>query len=465
MTRRTLAGAFCALSVAAVALIAAQTGLLVRTHEASPGYTLMAPIALTTTYLLDLEGNVVHSWPSDAPAGNAAILLSNGHLLRTEAVEPTSGRTFDRGGAGGRVREIASDGTVIWEYVLSSSERRLHHDVKCLPNGNVLLISWEAKTAAEAIAAGRNPALLKDNELWPDSILEVRPTPPVGGDIVWEWHVWDHLVQDFDPAKPNYDDVGAHPELIDLNCALPGGPADWNHTNSVAYNAELDQVVISVHEFSEIWVLDHSTTTAEAAGHRGGRYGRGGDILYRWGNPQAYRAGDTRDQVLFGQHDAQWIDNGLPGEGRLLLFNNGLGRPGDDYSTVDEIKLPLLADGTYAQPASGDAYLPTGPAWTYRGRDFYSSHISGAQRLSNGNTLVCDGASGRLFEVSASGELVWDYVNPFSTAGPRGTRNEVFNVRRYAPDDPAIVAILGLVRLRHDRAVAGIDVVRLARDS
>lgn len=444
MTRRSLAGALCAIGLAAVALAAAQTGLIVRTHGASPGYTLMAPIALTTTYLLDLEGSVVHSWPSDAPAGNAAILLPSGHLLRTEAVEPTSGRTFDRGGAGGRVREIASDGAVIWEYVLSSSERRLHHDVKCLPNGNVLLIAWEAKTAAEAIAAGRDPGLLKDNELWPDSILEVRPTPPVGGDIVWEWHVWDHLVQDFDPAKPNYGDVAAHPELMDLNYTLPGGPADWNHTNSVAYNADLDQILISVHEFSEIWVLDHSTTTAEAAGHRGGRYGRGGDLLYRWGNPQTYRAGDARDQVLFGQHDAQWIDDGLPGEGRLLLFNNGLGRTGVDYSTVEELVVPLLEDGSYSQPASGEPYSPTGAAWMYRDRDFYSSHISGAQRLPNGDTLVCEGTSGRLFEVNETGEVVWDYVNPFfSAAGARGTRNEVFKVRRYAPDDPAIVAILG----------------------
>jgi hypothetical protein len=441
MLRRGWTIGLISLAVAAAALAATQIGLVLHEPEAWTGYTLMAPIALPTTYLLDMEGNVVHTWVSDAPAGNAALLLPSGNLLRTEQVVPESGRMFDRGGAGGRVREIAPDGTIVWEFVLSTSERRLHHDVTSLPNGDVLLIAWEAKTAAEAVAAGRDPSLLKDGELWPDSILEVRPTPPVGGEIVWEWHVWDHLVQDFDSARPNYGNVAAHPELVDLNNAAPGGPADWNHTNSVAYNEDLDQIVVSVHEWSEVWILDHSTTTAEAAGHTGGRLGRGGDLLYRWGNPQAYGAGGPRDQVLFGQHDAQWISDGLPGEGHLLLFNNGLGRTGANYSTVDEIALPLLGDGTYAQPSAGEPYLPSRLSWTYRGSDFYSPNISGAQRLPNGDTLICEGASGHLFEVTSSGNVVWSYLSPYSAAGPRGPRNEVFKVRRYAPDDPAIAAL------------------------
>jgi len=428
--------------VVATALGASPTGLLFSGGEAWPGYTLLAPIALPTTYLIDVDGNVVHTWESDAPAGNAAYLLPDGHLLRTEHVAPESGRTFDRGGAGGRVREIAYDGEVLWEFVLSTSERRLHHDVKPLPNGNILMIAWEAKTADQALAAGRDPSLLKDGELWPDTVLEIRPTPPRGGDVVWEWRVWDHLVQDVDPAKANYGDVATHPELVDLNYVVSGGPADWNHTNSVAYNADLDQIVISVHEFGEIWILDHSTTTAEASGHTGGRYGRGGDLLYRWGNPRTYRAGGSQDQILFGQHDAQWIAADLPGQGHVLLFNNGLGRTGLDLSTVDEVELPLLPDGSYARPAAGEAFLPERPVWRYQANGFYSPNISGAQRLPNGNTLICEGASGHVFEATSAGEIVWDYTNPFSASGPRGPRNEVFKVRRYAPDDPAILQIL-----------------------
>jgi len=330
----------------------------------------------------------------------------------------------------------------VWEFTLSTSEHRLHHDVAVLPNGNVLMIAWEAKTADEAIAAGRDPALLSDGELWPDKIIEVKPTPPAGGEIVWEWRIWDHLVQDHDPARANHGDVAAHPELVDLNYASRGGPKDWTHINGIDYNARLDQIALSVHEFGEVWIVDHSTTTEEAASHDGGRYGRGGDLLYRWGNPQAHRAGGPRDQVWFGQHDVQWIADGLPGAGHLLAFNNGMGRPGEPFSTVDEIALPILGGGGYLQPPSGRPYRPREVAWRYRGDGFYSSNISGAQRLPNGHTLICQGAAGRLFEVTSDGEIVWEYVNPFFATGRNGPRREVFKVRRYGIDDPRLAGLI-----------------------
>jgi len=420
-----------------------RSGLLEKSEDAWPGYTLMAPIALTTTYLLDMDGTVVHTWESDAPAGNAVYLLDNGNLLRTEQVLPEGERRFDQGGAGGRVREIAPDGTVVWEYTLSDTQRRLHHDVAALPNGNILMIAWEAVSRAEAIAAGRDPLLLKDDELWADIVIEVRPEPPSGGEIVWIWRVWDHLVQDFDPTKEYFGDVAAEPGLVDLNYAHQGGGKDWNHTNSIAYNAQLDQIALSVHEFGEVWIIDHSTTTCEAAQHSGGRSGRGGDLLYRWGNPRAHRAGDLSDQVWFGQHDVHWIEAGLPGAGHLLAFNNGLGRPERTrpYSTVDEVAVPVLTDGSYAQPETGVPYVPAEPAWQYRGPGLYSANISGAQRLSNGNTLICEGGSGRILEVTATGARAWEYVNPFGKPGKNGPRNEVFKVRRYAFDSPQIAQL------------------------
>src|SRR5262249_17725952 len=131
-----------------------------------------------------------------------------------------------------------------------------------------------------------------------------------------------------------------------VGAAGPGGKpapvrADWLHCNSLSYNAEFDQIMVSSPEFNEIWIIDHSTTTAEAASHAGGRSGKGGDLLYRWGNPRAYRAGTVKDQRLFYQHNAQWIPRGFPGEGHLLVFNNGRRRPGGAHSTVDEIILPV----------------------------------------------------------------------------------------------------------------------------
>jgi hypothetical protein len=250
------------------------------------------------------------------------------------------------------------------------------------------------------------------------------------------------MIQDYDPTKPNYGVVADHPELIDLN--FVHSAPDWNHTNSVAYNAELDQIVLSIHNFNEIWVIDHSTTTAEAGGHAGGIYGHGGDLLYRWGNPRAYRRGVAGDQKLFGQHNAQWIGDGLPGAGSFLVFNNGTTR---NYSSVDEFVSPADPSGNYPL-APGEAYGPAGLAWTYVAsppQSFYAMNISGAHRLANGNTLVCDGPHGTFFEVTAAGDSVWMYVNPVVASGPLtqgdpipggpgGQENSVFRVTRYAPD-------------------------------
>jgi len=389
------------------------------------GYTLWAPLNETATYLTDIDGDVVHTWDSDYRPGLAAYLTEDGSLLRMGNV---GNATFTVGGAGGVTQLIDWSGDVTWEYTYSDDTYLSHHDVEILPNGNVLLIAWEFKTYAQAVGAGRDPASLGDGELWPDSIIEVRPTGPASGDIVWEWHVWDHLIQDHDAAMDNFGVVGDHPELIDLNYVSGPGGADWTHINSIDYNAEFDQILLSVHSFNEIWVIDHSTTTAQAASHTGGNSGRGGDLLYRWGNPQAYDAGTVADQQLFRQHDAQWIEAGLPGEGNILIFNNGQNRPGGSYSSVDEIAPPVDALGNYTLDPSG-AYSPNSLSWTYADEvptDFYAQNISGAQRLANGNTLICDGPDGDFFEVDADGQTVWQYDH---TAG-------VFKVRRYGAAYP-----------------------------
>ncbi|MFQ6091719.1 MAG: aryl-sulfate sulfotransferase [bacterium] len=425
-------------------------GLFLNDSTAFNGYTLFAPLQYTTTYLIDNNGLLVHSWGSNFFPGNSVYLLESGHLLRTGMLQ---NQTFTAGGAGGLVQEFDWEGNLLWDFEYANSQYLQHHDIEWLPNGNVLLIAWEYKTAAEAITAGRDPALLKDGELWPDHIIEVEPDGVSGGNIVWEWHVWDHLIQDQDSTKENYGVVADHPELVDINFVTSFGPAqgraDWTHVNSIDYDEEFDQILLSVPRFSEIWVLDHSTSTAEAAGHTGGNSGKGGDILYRWGNPQAYRAGNTGDRKLFSQHDAQWIETGLPGAGNILIFNNGNGRggPGGNYSSVDEIVPPVDENGNYPL-IPGAAYGPAEAVWSYTAEspaDFFANHISGAQRLPNGNTLICDGPSGIFFEVTSEGETVWKYINPVTDEGPltqgnpipegqNGLTNQVFRSYRYAPD-------------------------------
>jgi hypothetical protein len=421
-------------------------GLLATSDRATPGYTLFAPLQSHSTYLIDNAGQVVHEWKSDASPGQSVYLLENGHLLRAERVDS---ETFFGGGQGGRIREYDWDGKLVWEYVCADALRLQHHDFKRMPNGHVLLIAWEKKTRDEALAAGRDPELIEGDAFWPDMVLEIEPTLPSGGKIVWEWHAWDHLIQDLDKSKANAGDVASRAERIDLNfdrvrtkssdeeraelerlrklgyvgddkrpqsadgadrVGPPGGRADWLHTNAIDYEPKLDLVLLSIHNSNELWVIDHSTSSEQAKTSKGGRHGRGGDLLVRYGNPKIARGGG--EQRLFGQHDARWIASGLPGAGHVLVFNNG-DRRARDASSVDELAISF-DDKTL----HGEAKPTIELAWTYTSPDIYATHISGAQRLANGNTLICAGETGRLVEVDAKGAVVWDYLSPLGGDAP-----------------------------------------------
>ena len=391
------------------------------------GQILFAPIDSTTTYLIDNTGKVNHTWSSSYLPGQMVYWLGNGTILRTIRVGLGPGS----GGAGGGVQIVEWDGTVVWDFRYNTNGVLSHHDVKMLSNGNVLLIAWEIKTRAETIAAGRNPNYVSNNGLYPDHIIEVKPTGPTSGTIVWEWHVWDHLIQDYDSSKANYGVVADHPELADINYPASSKDADWMHTNSIDYNEEFDQILLSVHNFNEIWVIDHSTTTTEAASHTGGNSGKGGDLLYRWGNPVVYGAGTTKDQKLFNQHDASWIKEGYFGAGNILIFNNQAGNS-SHYSSIDEIVPPVNENGEYyLEPAL--SYGPSEQTWRYIASpptSFFSGHLSGAERLPNGDTLICSGEQGVFFEVTSTGTTLWAYKNFY----PIGAGNNVFKID-YIPSD------------------------------
>ncbi len=414
----------------------ATNGLVSRTGYSYPGYTLFAPIQQTTTYLIDQNGNVAHTWESSYSVNLSAYLMDDGSILRAASDAGT-----------GLVERIDIDNNVVWSWTPSvDSNLKLHHDIEPLPNGNVLMIAYDVITAAEAISAGRDPSLLSTDELWSESIIEVEPNGANGGTIVWRWNAWDHLVQDYlnvksTNGKSTNGAPGAHPELIDLNYVL-NTDEDWLHFNGIDYNAELDQIVVSSRSLSEIWIIDHSSSTAEAGSHSGGNGGRGGDLLYRWGNPQVYDAGDANDQTFFGQHNPQWIDSSYPGGGNILVFNNGQGRTGGDYSSVDEIVPPLNGYNYTLTP--GSAWGPSSATWTYvapNPTDFYADHISGTQRLPDGNTLICHGTAGEIFEVTPSGDIVWDYINPYIASTPQGDSNQLFRATRYDLDADPIIAL------------------------
>jgi hypothetical protein len=417
-------------------------GLFLNLPGSFTGYTMFEALTYPNTYLIDNEGLLVHSWENNIYVpGNMHYLQENGDLLR--CADPGGNDVFIAGGDAGLVQRFDWDGILLWEFLYSDSTVRHHHDIAPLPNGNVLVLAWEYRSGAQAIAAGRDPALLDDGELWPEHIVEVEPVGADSGNIIWEWHLWDHLIQDFDSTKANWGVVGDHPELVDIN-AVRDGRADWIHANAMDYNADLDQIVISTPFLSEFWIIDHGTTTEEAAGHTGDARGMGGDILYRWGNPERYDRGVAGDRTLFGQHDVHWIAEGLSGAGNILVFNNGVGRPAGQYSTIDEIVTTADANGDYPIPGTGVSHAPAAPVWSYvrtPPEDLWSSFISSAQRQPNGNTLICEGATGNFIEIDGAEQDVWFYISPVNPAGPMTqgdppTGNTVFRIRRYAPDFP-----------------------------
>ncbi len=445
--------------------ITAKRGLIKKEAAATPGYVVFQPAQSTQTYLMDLDGKVLHTWKGDL-SSMQSYLTRDGHLFRLER-DPDF-PTFAAGGQAGRIREYDWDGNMLWDFEFANEKELTHHDFEIMPNGNILAISYDAKTPEEAIAAGRDPNHIPKAGIWPDKIIEVKPTRPSGGEIVWEWHMWDHLVQDLDSKKKNYGVIAENPGKININVqGDEGGPpmtaeqvegmkknrvltsnatvenrgSDITHTNAISYNPALDQIAISVPGYGEIMVIDHSTTTEEAKGSTGGKSGQGGDILYRWGNPANYGRGTKADQRLFGQHDVKWIPDGYPGAGNLTVFNNDIPDPnnklpgmwaalaaakspdpqvavGDvgNYSAVFELTPPLEDNGTYQLPDNAP-YGPAEPTWVYTAPDkysFYSAFISGAHRMQNGNTFITSGATGRFMEVTPDKEIVWEYWNPYN---------------------------------------------------
>ncbi len=414
-------------------------GLFSNQIEAYNGYTLFTSNSYTNTYLINNCGELINEWQSDYLPVLNADLNEEGHLIRS--IKVTTPNAQGQTGRGIEIRDWNNN--LLWSYLYASDAGNLHHDIEPLPNGNILLLVADRRSLSEAIALGRDDQFFNMNVIG-DKIVEIQPIGTDSAIIVWEWSVWDHLVQNHDSTKPNFGSPIAHPERIDLNYSydIDGNlidENDWTHANYIDYNSSLDQIVISLRNFNEFWVIDHSTTLLEAASSSGGNAGKGGDILYRWGNPHAYGIGDFTDRKLFGQHGVSWIESGAPDQGKFILFNNGTGRPEGAYSSIEIINPPLDQNGNYIKELN----LPFGPIssdFTYIANDpesLYSGKFSNAQQQPNGNILICSGSLGHFTEVNESNAIVWEYQNPISSTGPiaqgdpLNNSHAVFSVQRY----------------------------------
>ncbi len=371
--------------------------ITVFTSTAQPygDYTLYSKLNANKAYLLDLSGNEYHSWtfPSNQKTGYATYMEPGGTIIRSVAGSNSAfwgGATISTA-----VQKVDWNGNVLWHFNYSSSTNVLHHDICPMPNGNVLMIAYDLKTGSQVTQAGCSLNIT----LWSEKIMEVKPTGPTTGEIVWEWYVWDHLSQDLYSNKDNYvTSIVNNPQRLNINY-LP--KKDWMHMNGVDYNAVLDQITFSSHYMNEIYVIDHSTTIAEAAGETGGNSGKGGGILYRWGNPAAY--GATGTKIFKVVHDAHWVPYDCPRGGYLAAFNNSGGA--NNKSCIDLINPPY--SGYLYNGVPGGAYPPSTYDWRHTYSGSASSNMSSSQQLPNGNTFICMAMSGYLYEIDSNQNVVW----------------------------------------------------------
>lgn len=437
--------------------------------KAFTGYTLFGTGG--TTYLIDMEGKVVHTWKT----GTNPRLTPSGTVYDAAGGDPSKSTTW---------KELDWNGNVIWQYTENRSNYHPHHDFEKIYNPKLgdstfIYIANKDLTVQQCLDAGGDSTQTKGySGAQVDAIVEVD----MQGNIIWEWWFFDHIVQELYSSKPNYGVVKNNPGKININIKGNTLKSDWLHSNSLDYNEELDQIVInSVH--GEFYVIDHGNTfiKGDPASSIALAASSKGDFLYRFGDPAKYGQGDPPSildnwekatnghKQIGGSHNIQWIKPGLQGAGNFLIFNNGQNLfelTGQSY--IFEINPYLNSAGTntgvYVNPPTAGYNVVSSPdkdlmkekkniskqvVWSFSSKNngnFFSTIGSGTQRLPNGNTLICSDVNGHIFEVCPKDtSVVWEYIIPTTKNGIKKVLsdnypmfNSAFRAYRYSADYPGL---------------------------
>lgn len=419
-------------------------GVFIYDKEAtSDGYVFFSPGSYTDAFLIDNCGFLINSWERNNRPGLSGYLTDTGLMLRTNKVNSPQ---YSQASTGGNIELVDWNNNTVWSSDFNTYDYIQHHDAVLMPNGNIIFIGWERISPSKQMEYGRRPSSISYPNLWGEFVREIKPIGNSNYEVVWEWRLQDHFVQDYDPSLPNYGNIKNEIGKVDINYLGPGAwdDDDWWHCNALDYNPDLDQILVNSRNNNELWIIDHSTTIQEAQGDSGGNSGKGGELLFRWGNPQAYNSGSSSNLRMYGSHGHYWIPEGLPNAGKIMYFNNGDDRPQGYYSTVEMID-PVFENGAY-QKNNNDHYFPIEPEVVYKASpdpfDFVSSYLSNAQQLSNGNVFINEGGTGRLFEIDSNDNIIWEYITPVNFGGTIDQGgfvfgNSNFRAYRYSPDHPA----------------------------
>lgn len=395
-------------------------------EEKADGYTLFKPTSDQRVFLIDNCGEVINEWTFSGSNARNAYLLENGNLLQSSTLQAD-------------IRDW--DNNLIWSLDYEDTFGwTIHHDIEPLPNGNFLVLVRDIYSDVEMSALGMSAAYINAVTVL-ERIVEIEPVGTNSANIVWEWKLIDHLIQDFDNTKPNFGVVADNPQLYNVNYDNGNG-SNPIHANAIDYNEDLDQIIVSARHLSEVFVIDHSTTTADAATSSGGLYGKGGDFLWRWGNLEVYDKGTASDRTLGRQHDVKWITEG-PHQGKISVFSNDGYGSNMTASSVHIID-PNGVNGVYGLDASGK-FLPATYDWswdgTIMGLVMHAPAQCGFQTLPNGNALINESDIGRITEINSNGDVIWVYRIPVG-AGVEYTQfsepvgNGAFRAHRYPSDYP-----------------------------
>jgi hypothetical protein len=368
-------------------------GLTLSKPGVQPGYVVFgAPDG--NAYAIDVKGNVAKKWSPPEPNTELAYTrpLENGNLLaQVRLVKSQSGAA-----GADSVIEMTQDGRVVWKY--TDRVRLLHHDMERKSNGNTLIVCSKDLDVPQI-----SRKLLTD-----DCLIEVDPS----GKVVWEWQTADHIDDLELPREVRSEIMNGYPIGRRTGLAAPTAVKGFDYLH-----------------------MNGASPIPESAGHTDPRFKPGNVIAsYRFINTLAVIDRDTRKIVwkttglTIGQHNPHFIPAGLTGTGHVLVFDNGFvdgntnpfrisSRP---YSRVLEFN-PLDNSTAWEYTAENS----NRPIWT-----FFSHYISGAQRQSNGDTLICEGSNGRIFEVTPAGEIVWEYVNPFPNLTAKIPNSTIFRAAK-----------------------------------
>ena len=346
-------------------------------EKAYKGYTLYSPMYDGNAWLIDMEGRVVHNWKMKNPPGVYGKLISNGNLMWMDR-GPDANEALDGGASS--LLELDWDGNEVWRY----DDTGLNHDFVDLPNGNIMIMRFVflPDDIRKKIKVGLPGSELPDKKMYSNNLQEITRE----GKVVWEWNHWEH----FDPDE--------HVECPLVNRMIYG------YTNSLDVFPNGD-VLLSIRHLNTVARISKST----------------GKVVWRWGP----------EQLLGHQHSVSVLESG-----NILIFDNGLHRnpplvTDEAHREISEAELSRVVE---VDPKSNEIvweyYDPTG--------QFYTPYCGSAERLPNGNTLICESIKGIFFEVTPDKEVVWKYYQPFAIPRPSWLgwtiSYMIFQIRRYGND-------------------------------